>query len=188
MKISGHLNKSLILIVILFLSISVKAQNVTKIRGFNGKYGFYDKNGELVVDYIYDNVLDYNEDMAKVKLGEYFGYVDKDGKLVINCLYEFATYFHNGLAKVYKDDEIAYINKQGEIVRGWYSYLGAISKEIAIIKKDEKYAFINDESGEMIGNWYDYVQAFDNDGLALVREGKDFFYINKKGETVKSGL
>lgn len=54
----------------------------------NGKYGFIDKNGKVVVDYIYDDVMEQNEyGYAAVKQNGLWGSIDKSGKVIIEPKY-----------------------------------------------------------------------------------------------------
>ena len=54
----------------------------------DGKYGFVDKNGIVVVDYIYDDATEQNEyGFASVKKNGLWGSIDSDGKEVIEPKY-----------------------------------------------------------------------------------------------------
>ena len=54
----------------------------------NGKYGFVDKNGNVVVDYIYDDATEQNEyGFAAVKQNGLWGSINSEGKNVIEPKY-----------------------------------------------------------------------------------------------------
>lgn len=54
----------------------------------NGKYGYVDKKGNVVVDYIYDDATEQNEyGYAAVKKSGLWGSIDKDGKVIIEPKY-----------------------------------------------------------------------------------------------------
>ncbi len=54
----------------------------------DGKYGFVNKKGEIVVDYIYDDATEQNEQgYAAIKKDGLWGSVDKDGNVVIEPKY-----------------------------------------------------------------------------------------------------
>ena len=90
------------------------------------KWGYMNKEGKLVVDYIYDEAADFSEGLAWVANDEYQGFIDKQGNKVLDGAKYFVAdagmlnyAFHDGLACVVKmDDEgsakYGYINKQGE--------------------------------------------------------------------------
>ncbi|MCS7150786.1 MAG: WG repeat-containing protein [Endomicrobia bacterium] len=44
------------------------------------KWGFCDKNGNIVIDCKYDYADYFSEGLARVKLGDKWGYIDKSGK------------------------------------------------------------------------------------------------------------
>ena len=54
----------------------------------DGKYGFVDKKGNVVVDYIYDDATEQNEyGFVAVKKDGKWGAIDKDGKVVVEPIY-----------------------------------------------------------------------------------------------------
>ena len=59
----------------------------------DGKYGFVDKEGNVVVDYIYDDATQQNEyGFAGVKKDGKWGVVDKQGKLLQEPTYDLEDY------------------------------------------------------------------------------------------------
>ena len=54
----------------------------------NGKYGFVDKEGHVVVDYIYDDAMEQNElGYIAVKKEGLWGSINKDGKIIVDTKY-----------------------------------------------------------------------------------------------------
>lgn len=80
------------------------------------KYGFIDRNGELVVPLKYDYAYDFSEGLAIVRKGKYFGYINSKGKEVIPLKYQSALPFQNGEALVVKDGTPYNIDKKGNII------------------------------------------------------------------------
>lgn len=57
----------------------------------NGKYGFVDKNGVVIVDYIYDDATEQNDyGYVAVKQNGKWGAIDQTGKVVVTPSYELA--------------------------------------------------------------------------------------------------
>ena len=55
----------------------------------NGKYGFIDKKGNVVVDYIYDDATEQNAyGYAAVKKDGLWGAIDSNGKVIIEPKYK----------------------------------------------------------------------------------------------------
>ena len=84
----------------------------------DGKYGYIDKKGNLVIDYQYFIANGFNEGFAVVCTDfETCGYIDKKGNTLTGYMYEFAKNFSEGLGAVrYKNGDLAYIDKTGKKV------------------------------------------------------------------------
>ena len=54
----------------------------------NGKWGFVDSKGNVVVDYIYDMVTEQNGKVAGVKKDGLWGVIDPTGKMILNPTYK----------------------------------------------------------------------------------------------------
>ena len=129
--------------------------------GTDGKYGFIDKTGKVVIEPQYDYVEPFSEGMARVEVGDKWGFVDEKGKLVIAPQFDAAHDFSEGLAGVKVGKNWGFIDKTGKMV---------------IPSK-----FYDDYYG--INTFYNF-----HDGMAIVklRDEGDYRngYINKKGEIV----
>ena len=55
----------------------------------NGKWGFVGKEGNVVVDYQFDDVTEINEyGYAGVKKDGKWGVIDRNGNIIVDCIYE----------------------------------------------------------------------------------------------------
>lgn len=76
----------------------------------DGKWGFVDKDGELVIDCSYEDARSFQNGYAAVCVDGEWGYIDEDGNMVIDPVFIEATYFSSqGTAAVR-------MNVQGEEV------------------------------------------------------------------------
>lgn len=85
--------------------------------GFDGrdkKYGFVDRNDNVVIRVMYDDARDFSEGLAAVSVDSEWGFVDKTGNMVIAPQYEYVGDFKNGDAYVSMGSYYGYINKQGK--------------------------------------------------------------------------
>lgn len=57
----------------------------------DGKYGFVDKSGKIVIPLLYDNVWSFSEGFAGVMRDEKWGYVNTAGEETIPLQYGFRT-------------------------------------------------------------------------------------------------
>lgn len=82
----------------------------------DGKYGFIDNTGQVVIPPKYDLVWDFSEGLARVSQNGKAGFIDNTGKVVIPLKYDKADSFYNGVAGVLdrSTGEAFYINRQGE--------------------------------------------------------------------------
>lgn len=69
------------------------------------KWGFVNENGELCIDYIYDEAKSFTIEFAPVKQNDNWGYIDREGKTVIPYQFSEATEFYkDGTAAVKSAD------------------------------------------------------------------------------------
>jgi WG containing repeat len=66
----------------------------------NGKYGYIDRTGKLVVNPQFDYASSFYEGLAQVQVGQKWGYIDHTGKLVIKPQFDYGDRFLTGFAKV----------------------------------------------------------------------------------------
>ena len=163
----------------------------------DGKYGYIDDNGKVIIPFEYEYAEDFNEGLAivwkgyKLLVDDYFkcGYIDKTGKEVISIKYDNAEKFKNGIAKVTENRESFFINKMGEkIISFKYDKLSPFKEGLAAAEKDGKWGYIDKAGKVIIPFQYDYASEFNGD-LAIVAIGEEYhfrkyFYINKAGNDV----
>ena len=85
-------------------------------------FGYIDKTGNLVIDFIYNYADSFSEGLASVSKDGKWGVINKMGDLIIPFQFEsmnslpYDGAFHYGLAAVRVDGKYGYINTKGEIV------------------------------------------------------------------------
>ena len=84
----------------------------------NGKWGFIDKTGKVIVPLQFDLVGYFNEGLAYVKVNEKYGFINEYGSMVITPTFDDAVSFENGFAMVWLDGKKSIINKKGEYTDG----------------------------------------------------------------------
>lgn len=85
----------------------------------DGKYGYMDKNGRLVIDCIYFQAFDFGQGLALVcQDRNTCGYVDRNNKTRIPFRYhqDFSSRFKEGFSRVDTGRYFGYINRRGEEV------------------------------------------------------------------------
>mgnify|MGYP000294771211 FL=1 len=66
----------------------------------NGKYGFINKKGKLVIPLMYEDAIGFASGYCAVQVGEKWGYINEKNELVIPAIYDWAGDFYNGEAIV----------------------------------------------------------------------------------------
>ncbi|KDR96406.1 WG containing repeat-containing protein [Peptoclostridium litorale DSM 5388] len=125
------------------------------------KYGFIDKQGNMVIEAKYAFAAKFTEGLAPVRMDTYgkYRYINKQGETVIEDKFNIAYDFSEGIAKVAVMEsglfKYGYINKQGEtIIEPKYSKAGNFSEGVAIVSMDAwgDDLSIIDSTGKTIAN------------------------------------
>jgi len=66
----------------------------------DGKWGFIDANGTVMIQFIYEDALSFGQHLAAVKQGELWGYISMYGHIVIEAGFKEAKSFSGGSAVV----------------------------------------------------------------------------------------
>jgi hypothetical protein len=83
-------------------------ENLAKVGKSDGnivKFGFISGENQMIVDPIYNNVLNFSEGKAAVNLNNKWGFVDQNGQLTIPCMYDYVENFIEGKSYVETVDE-----------------------------------------------------------------------------------
>lgn len=171
----------------------------------DGKWGYINKQGEVVIDFQYDGAMPFSEGRALVLKDDYMGFIDKKGNEVIPCEYDNIGQegFQNGVARVYNQDgEWGLIDKNGNTVVefGKYYRIGTISEDGIIAVEGELNDDWTSETGYINTKGEEIVPlSLDNLGLGYPSEGlaikstityedtsSDYYYgyVNSKQEVV----
>jgi hypothetical protein len=152
----------------------------------NGKYGYYDINGEEIIQPQFDEVSEFSEGLARMRLAGKYGYIDKTGQIAIPPQFDYADDFSEGLAVVGIDDKYGYIDKLGNTaVSLQYEWGLRFFEGLAPvhIKKGEKTGYIDRGGTIVVAPRFDLGGEF-SEGLAPVRINNLWGYIDKTGKIV----
>ncbi len=79
----------------------------------NGKSGYLDRKGNVVIPLVYDTALTFSESLAAVEQAGKWGYVNARGEVVIPLKFDHAEPFSQGLAPARLRKTSGFINKSG---------------------------------------------------------------------------
>jgi len=182
--------------------------NILFIWEKNGKYGFVDKTGRIVIQAKYDDAHYFNEGLADVKLGSKWGFIDKSGNNVIKATFDETGQFCEGFASVRVGNKWGFIDKSGNyLIKPEYNDVpyGGFCEGIAVVsgasgtyENYHKQGYVNTSGKLVVSPQFDVADNF-SEGLAWVmtmkyREKDDplyrssgeqtFGYIDKKGKYI----
>ena len=142
------------------------------------------ETGEMVVPFKYDEVWDFDEGLAAVKLKGKWGFIDKSGKEVVPLKYDKVWGFDEGLAGVKLKGKWGFIDKSGkEVVPLKYEDVGLFSEGLASVKLKGKWGVIDKSGKEVVPPKYDKVWIF-SEGLAGVKLKGKCGFIDKSDKEV----
>lgn len=120
----------------------------------NGKDGFINHRGELVIPAIYDYAHFFSEGRAAVAKNGKYGFIDSKGNVVIDLIYDNVGDFFdpNGFASVKKNGKEGLIDRNGKIVMPIiYEYAGSTQDGVThIFNENQEIEVFNDLSYRVI--------------------------------------
>ena len=203
------MKKILIFIITMILAcgsvVSVYAEEWDEVNSYyegfaivekDGKYGFIDESGKVIVYPIYDYLSSFNEGLSIAQQGEKYGFIDIEGNIAIPFIYEYAEFygFSDGLAIVKDEDSWCFIDKSGNVVTrspyqieyhfNKYGLAQVVNREDnGIINLEEEHGYI-DKTGNLIIPFGVY-GWFDEEGMITAKkDGKygAYVFLNGKAE------
>jgi hypothetical protein len=164
----------------------------------DGKYGYIDRNGKIVISAQFEQARDFSEGLATVKIGDKYGCIDANGKIVIPARFDYINEFKNGLAEITLDRlEKGKIDKTGKIVTAPSSPkptpLGDDNRDpnlardvLTLIERDGKYGYEDGSRKIVIPARFDFAANLFVEDMAWVKVKDRIGYINKQGKTIAS--
>lgn len=168
--------KYLTIILLIFLSACSVGQEDLRFKIVeNGKVGYIDQNGKVVIQPIYLNGADFSEGLAAVRINGKYGFIDISGNFIIPAKYDFSSSFEFGFASAYIDGEVQLIDKKGQCIlkNSNYRFINLVSRNKAVVTTAKgKYELIEIPTGKKILNQsLDQISEF-KDGVAVVQVEK----------------
>lgn len=153
-----------------------------------GKYGFLNKKGEIVIDFIYDYANKFYNGVTVVKVDSEFFLIDEEGNQLSDQKFAYLSIEpHGGLVKIgggFLGYSYGLMDLTGKVLlEDNFNFIDDFSEGFARYKKDRKYGFITEKGKYLTEVEYDYAESF-SDGLAIVKIDSKYGYINSKGELV----
>lgn len=152
----------------------------------NGKWGFIDTAGTIVIEPQFEYVGKFSNELAKYTINSRdWGFIDKTGSIVIPASNTISYYdFQEDVAVFQESRKSGFIDKKGKIViNAIYDNAKSFSDGLAVVKLNNLYGFIDKTGKEIIPIVYDEVNSFHND-VAFVKKDNLWNIIDKSGNKI----
>jgi hypothetical protein len=116
------------------------------------KYGYIDKQGNMVIKPNYLETKGFSEGLASVKIEninglEVWGFIDKQGNMIIQPQYEYVSSFSEGLCAVCINNLWGYISNTGDVIIPFqYEEAG----DFGYVKRNVAIITIENKAGELV--------------------------------------
>lgn len=174
-----------------FAITAIQAQPIVNFKDENGKYGFKDAQGNIIVQPKYDYVSKYEYGLVYVNIGKKYGYVNRQGKEVIPVIYNQVSYRagNKGMIWVYINDKYGFVDSTNkEIIPIKYQWLDSEFKNgIAKAKLNGKYGYIDIQGKEIVPLMYDNVESIQKNGEIvsfIVQKDSKYVLIDKSNKSL----
>lgn len=155
----------------------------------NGKYGYIDKAGKVVIQPQFENTMGFNEGLAATKLGGKYGYIDIKGNWTIKPQFDFTYMFSDGLAMIEVGKKSAWIDKTGKIVIQPQEFektaMGFKEGRLAV-KKAGKWGYIDKTGKIIIEAIFEEAKEFSGGVAQVVTENHRHHWIDANGKILWS--
>jgi hypothetical protein len=117
---------------------------------FNGKYGFCDSRGVVIVEPRFDYALSFSAGRAVVRIDGKYGYVNTDGHFAVKPQFDWAFSFYDGVGAVQQGRLWGLIDKDGAWkVKPSFKQIGPLVGGLYAVTTDDKKGFI-DSNGNFL--------------------------------------
>ncbi|HNJ29053.1 MAG TPA: WG repeat-containing protein, partial [Ferruginibacter sp.] len=152
----------------------------------NGKIGYVNKDGDVIIKVIYDEGLTFNEGYTAVRLDMKWMYFDSTGRAVTEAIYEDAYSFSGGLAPVAQNNQYGFINSTGQLVIPFqFSNARGFTEGLAPAANAKGFwGFINTKGEWVIKPAYDFTGNFEEGEARVIKDNK-VMYIDHQGKVLR---
>lgn len=184
-KLRGFYNRSgKVVVPVSYETRSVWKEGALAVEGKDKRISFYKKDGTKISDKAYEQVSDFQNDMAIVKAGGKYGYLSLDGK-EIAPVYQEARYFEDGLAPVRIKGRWGVIDRDGkEVVAPHYKDAGPSYSDglLAVEDNQNHWGFIDGKGKEVVPPVYKSVVPVFSEHMTAVQDaGKLWGFMDSEG-------
>ncbi|HEY4197407.1 MAG TPA: WG repeat-containing protein [Mucilaginibacter sp.] len=157
----------------------------------NGKTGFRDLDGNIVIKPIFDNAEMFSEGLSTVQIGNKYGLINEKGEYILPLQnLEYLGSVHNGLASFREKSKYGFINIKGEQkIKPQFDWVDEFSENRCVVRNDNgklgsgKYGFIDTSGHIVIALKFQYADKFEK-SQAKIELGNLWGAIDKTGKII----
>ena len=139
----------------------------------NDKNNLIDKNGKLISDKWFDQIIYFDDDFYKVKLNDKKNLIDKNGKLLSDKWFDQIIYFGDGVYRVELNDKYNLIDKNGKLISDkWFDVIRDFNNGFYRVILNDKFNYM-DKHGKLLSDkWFNKAFTFNGDIARVQLNGK----------------
>lgn len=123
-----------------------------------GKYGFIDKDGLLLVSTQYDEARDFKNGFGAIRIGDKWGFINPSEVHLVSPNYEEVMDFESKVAPVKRNGLYGFIDKSGkEIGKCMYEEVLVMPNQTFVVKAHGKVGVVNAQGVETVNPIYKYL-------------------------------
>ena len=152
----------------------------------NGKTGFRDLDGKIVIEPKFDVAEMFSEGYSAVQIGNKWGLIDETGKYIIDPKFEYLGSVHNGLSSFRENDKYGFVDINGhEIIKPKFDWVDEFSEGLCAVRNDKgKHGFIDNTGKLIIDFQFQYANKFEN-GQAKFELNNLWGIVDKTGTVIE---
>jgi hypothetical protein len=161
----------------------------------NGRWGYVDERGQLVIQMQFRSAGEFADGRAAVRGAGLFGYINAMGDWVIEPMWDVATPFSEGLAVVYSDHRASVIDTNGRVIFSCdQAYIEPFEGGLAHVEADAGSGLVTSTGRFLAVPGHDY--AIMDDARVFVcdspsesmdrRSSRSWRLIDREGRTIRS--
>ena len=152
----------------------------------DGKWGYSNTNGEMIITNKYSSAYYFKDGLARVSYEGKTGFINREGSFIINPEWDNASYwFYDGLVSVQKNGKYGFIDSSGNlVVKNQYYDVKSFSEGRAAVLIGDKWGFINTRGEVVIEPKFDDESDRFKFGLARVSIDWVDVYVDLSGRVL----
>ncbi|MFK7950329.1 MAG: WG repeat-containing protein [Saprospiraceae bacterium] len=168
------MQKFLFLLIVIFSVQSTFAQSTLRKQKKDGKWGFVDTSGSVIIDYQYQNVHNFYQNVTLVKKDNLWGFINNKGEVIVPLAFsEVKKYTGTKVVRAKKEEFWYLYNLKGKlIVDEKFEMIHPIVSKKMAVKLNGKMGLMDIDGNLLIKPKYQEVAYFGGNMVRVKKRGK----------------